>query len=1134
MGKVAYYTQRYADMMDRRMKLINDMLSGIRVVKAYAWEGAFTDAIGKVRDREIGVIRRHGYWTLVGLSTIFMQIPHLMQMATILAYVYGGGEISPSRIFVMIQLFQLLQQPLQGIPSALNALANLEVAQRRLGAFFKLAEIEQAVGDTLRGKPEPGLPAIELNEASYAWAPLNVEAWQVELPKSRVELAEEAKIAAAAAERAAAAEGEEKLARSGAGQGQGNGNGNGNGASAAAPEDVELDAVDGKAEAAAAGEVPAGQEKEETKFQLEGLNLSIPAGSLVGVVGTVGSGKSSLLGALLNEMHKLDGTLTVRGEVSYAAQQAWIQNNTLRGNVLFDKEYDPVWYDRVVEASELRADFKAMEDGDMTEIGERGINLSGGQKARVGLARALYSKADIALLDDPLAAVDTHVADHIFNEAICGLLKEQGTTTILVTNQLHRLPMCDIVIWMDQGKVKETGSFSELEAAGLDFAALMDRQGVQSEEAVEPEVPSAEEEELGKAEAGSEPGTPSGRGRLDSTPKGQGKSLHDDEERESGTVEWEIYRWYANHVGWKVCVLMGIFTSCQVYFPVFAQWSLAEWTDEAVSNPGFNDHDPYIQRYCILLCCGMMANAIWAAASAEGRATASASIHTELTASICRVPVAFFDVTPLGRVLNRFSKDVQSIDMLLMVMVSWMLVTFSAVFGSAVGIMLATKGFMAVVIIPVLYIYLQIANFVRCSSVDLQRLQSVSRSPLYSSFSEMLTGLATVRAFRMEPAFVSAHRRMLNSHLSSHFFSISAMPAWLTLRLNLMGATLMGSVAAFSKAWPEMSSAGGAGLGITYSMNISFMMMIAIFVGTVVETQMNSVERLKHYIHAVKHEAEPVIHETAPHTEWPSQGTIEIQDLVMGYRDGPDVLHSVTATITPGEKIGVVGRTGSGKSTLLLAMFRLLEARHGCIRIDGVDISTIGLHQLRSRLGIIPQDPVLFVGTLRYNLDPFQQHGDAALWAVLESVQLKPLVEGFEAKLEEAVEENGSNFSVGQRQLVCIARALLLNPQILMLDEATASIDSETDALLQKMIRQEFQTKTVLSIAHRLDTIIDYDRVMVLDQGNLVEFDSPERLLAKPGGVFAAMVASREGSTGHLTEMAREAAAARDTDVAKP
>jgi len=391
-----------------------------------------------------------------------------------------------------------------------------------------------------------------------------------------------------------------------------------------------------------------------------------------------------------------------------------------------------------------------------------------------------------------------------------------------------------------------------------------------------------------------------------------------------------------------------------------------------------------------MLCCGFAANAIWAVASAEGRAKASASIHKLLTYSVTRVPVAFFDVTPLGRILNRFSKDIQSIDMILLIMVSWALVTFNSVFACAVGILLATKGSLIVVIVPILYIYIRIANFVRCSSVDLQRLQSVSRSPLYSSFSEMLNGLATVRAFRKQERFIVTHRDMLNQNLSAHFMVMSAIPAWLTLRLQIMGATLMGSVAAFSKGFPEYSSAGGAGLGITYSMNISFMMMIAVFVATTVETQMNAVERLKHYIENIEHEAPLVIEETAPPAEWPSQGVIEIQDLVMGYRDGPDVLHGITAKVLPGEKIGVVGRTGSGKSTLLLAMFRLLEAREGSITIDGTNIATLGVKQLRSRLGIIPQDPVLFVGTLRYNLDPFNDHEDAEIWRVRTTTKPQP------------------------------------------------------------------------------------------------------------------------------------------------
>jgi len=480
-----------------------------------------------------------------------------MQCVTILIYVALDGEVSPSRIFTVMQLFQLLQQPLQGIPSGLQALANLQVANSRIGAFLKLAEIEVDKDDIITNEPvfsPPGEeePAVlEIIKGSYAWAPPMIEPWEAELPKNRVELAEQAKLEAKQKEEAAAAAANMK--------------------NETTSEDVKNASASSKdVELSVTGE----DKSEENGFKLEGIDLSLKKGTLVGVVGSVGSGKSSLLSAIMNEMHKVEGKLVTRGRIAYAAQQAWIQNNTLRGNVLFDMPYDPEWYKECLKASALMDDIKMMTDGDMTEIGERGINLSGGQKARVGLCRALYAQADIALLDDPLAAVDTHVADHIFQESILGVLKKAGTTTLLVTNQLHRLPSCDLVVWIEDGKIKETGTFAQLEASGLDFADLMDRQGVQANEQeakVDDETTKTGTSLERATSDASEPHstTSTGRDRVASTPMGdkKGKTLLDEEERESGKVEWEVYEWYAGHVGAPLMTCLVLFTTCQVHTP---------------------------------------------------------------------------------------------------------------------------------------------------------------------------------------------------------------------------------------------------------------------------------------------------------------------------------------------------------------------------------------------------------------------------------------------------------------------------------------------------------------------------------------------------------------------------------------
>lgn len=1077
-GKVAYFTQRYSVLMDNRMKLVNDFLSGIRVVKAYAWERTFVKMLAECRVKEVRMIRSHGYWTMVGLSSLFMQIPMLMQLITYSVYTWLGGEVTASRLFTAMQFFQMLNQPLMSIPTALTALSNYSVAVERLGSFLKLHEVTIDPDDERLETPAPaGGNAIEIRSAEFAWAPEELEAWQTELPENKVEKAAAAKLSAKKAE-------EEK--------------------------------AEGKGEEETQALELATTTSTKSAFTLKDISMSVPHGSLVGVAGPVGSGKSSLLEAVLNEMHKLAGTVAVRGRVAYASQQAWIRNATLKENVIFHAPWDEAWYQTVLNASALIDDIRIMPDGDMTEIGERGINLSGGQKMRVGLARALYARSDIILLDDPLAAVDTHVADHIFQEAILKVLK--GSTVILVTNQLHRLPFCDHVLAMTEGTITEQGTFEDLVASKGAFSKLMERQGVES-------IQNHVDEECEKGESKSEEGVVNGEGAT------KAKSLHEEEEREEGKVDWRVYLWYAKHVGYPLFGAVWFFITCQTFLPVFGMFEMQDWTNAVIDHQianlmtggtdSFSNNSYYLERFAAFMLAGTAATLVSSLCSAIGRARAAKTLHEGLTQSMARVPVDFFDTTPLGRILNRFSKDMQSVDMILMVMVTWALVTLNLVFSSFFGIIYSTKGVLAVIIVPIAIVYIKMLNFVRCSAVELQRIQAISRSPIYSAFSELLTGLSTVRAFGAEEHFEAAHVERLDKNLIAIFLSQACVPAWLAMRLQCMGALILFGVGLLSLVWPEMSSAGSTGLGITYAFNISHMMLIAVFVFTTVETQMNSVERLKHYSENLKFEAAEIIEETAPAEDWPNTGSIQIENLVMGYREGPDVLKGISADIKPSEKVGIVGRTGSGKSTLLLALFRLVEARQGRIVIDGIDIRTLGVRQLRSRLGIIPQDPVLFVGSMRYNLDPFNNFSDEQVWAALEQVQLRAVVEGLENGLDEEVQENGSNFSVGQRQLVCIARALLLDPRVLMLDEATASIDSETDALLQKMIRTSFRNQTVLCIAHRLDTIMDYDRVLVLRDGLIAEFDSPANLLKDPDGVFTSMV--QAGNEEHLVNLVQGA-----------
>jgi len=510
--------------------------------------------------------------------------------------------------------------------------------------------------------------------------------------------------------------------------------------------------------------------------------------------------------------------------------------------------------------------------------------------------------------------------------------------------------------------------------------------------------------------------------------------------------------------------------------------------------------------------------------SAEMRVGAARRIHVLLLKRLTRAPIGFFDITPLGRILNRFSKDLLAIDMMICMMLSWAVVIGGFIVFAGLSVIIATKGWLLIVMVPASIMYVRIFKFVRSSAVGIQRIQSTTRSPLTSTFQELLAGLSTVRAYRQEVRFQETNTAMMNQNVVSTFLSRVAQPTWLGLRLNCVGAVTQACCALHAVASESLGakqSAGLAGVGLTYSNVVSQMMIISISIVVGIETMMNSVERIKHYVTSVEPEASEYVAGVLPDPsagQWPNKGSVSFESLVTGYRDGPDILHAIKCEIKPCEKIGVVGRTGSGKSTIILSMFRLLEPRTGTIMIDGVDIKAIGLEQLRCNIGLIPQDPVLFTGSIRYNIDPFSKFKDEELWEALAAVHMKEAVLRLEKQLWQEVQEGGDNFSVGERQLFCIARALLRNPRILCLDEATASVDNETDAMLQELIRKQFKEKTVITIAHRLETIMDSDRVMVLDQGNLVEMDAPLKLLDNEDGIFSGLV--NAGNVQHLRAIA--------------
>ncbi|CAO2203471.1 unnamed protein product [Urochloa humidicola] len=842
---------------------------------------------------------------------------------------------------------------------------------------------------------------------------------------------------------------------------------------------------------------------------LRGVHLDIRTGALAAVVGMVGSGKSSLLGCILGEMRKVSGKVKVCGSTAYVAQTAWIQNGTIEENILFGKPMHRERYKEVIRVCCLEKDLEMMEFGDQTEIGERGINLSGGQKQRIQLARAVYQDCDIYLLDDVFSAVDAHTGTEIFKECVRGALKNK--TIVLVTHQVDFLHNADIIYVMKDGMIVQSGKYDELLRPGSDFAALVAAHDSSMElvesAAGDRELPLSRQSSI-KQSAADSPSSSSSSSIVAPPPaaaKAEKASarLIKEEERASGHVSLAVYKQYMTEAWgwWGPLAVVGVSVAWQCSLVASDYWLAVETSDEnaAAFRPSL-----FIDVYAIIAAVSVVLVA------ARSFLVAFIGLHTadkffkQILNSILHAPMAFFDTTPSGRILSRASSDQTNVDLFLPFFV-WMSVSMYITVISVLIVTCQVAWPSVVAIIPLVILNLWYRGYYLATSRELTRLESITKAPVIHHFSETVQGVMTIRCFRKEESFLQENLNRVNASLKMDFHNNGANE-WLGFRLELIGSFVLCFTALLMVTLPSnFVKPEYVGLSLSYGLSLNQVLFWAIWISCFIENKMVSVERIKQFTN-IPSEATWRIKDCLPDANWPTKGDIDVIDLKFRYRHNtPLVLKGITISIHGGEKIGVVGRTGSGKSTLIQALFRIVEPSEGKIIIDGVDICTLGLHDLRSRFGIIPQEPVLFEGTIRSNIDPLEQYSDDEIWQALERCQLKEAVASKPEKLDSSVVDNGENWSVGQRQLLCLGRVMLKRSRILFMDEATASVDSQTDAVIQKIIREDFSACTIISIAHRIPTVMDCDRVLVIDAGLAKEFDRPANLIERPS-LFGALV----------------------------
>lgn len=1085
--KLADTQKSTLDYSTDRLKTTTEILKGIKLLKLYAWENIFCDRVEETRGKELTCLKTFALYTSM---SIFMNaaIPIAAVLATFVTHAYiEEVRLSPSKAFASLALFHILVTPLFLLSTVVRFAVKALVSVQKLSEFLQSDEI----GDDSWRNGEMSMSLEVGKKYKYHGDTKAINR------KGRYRMDNY----------------EQPMRRQ---------------LRPTETEDVAVQVNDGFFTWGS------------NLSTLTDINIQIPTGQLTMIVGQVGCGKSSLLLAMLGEMQTIsgkvywsklpdyeilfDGSISKnRYSVAYAAQKSWLLNATVEENITFGSPFNKQRYKAVIDACSLQPDIDLLPFGDQTEIGERGINLSGGQRQRICVARALYQNTNIVFLDDPFSALDIHLSDHLMQEGILKFLQDDKRTLVLVTHKLQYLIHADWIIAMKDGSVLREGTLKDIQTHDVElyehWKTLMNRQDQELEKETEMESQTAlERKTLRRAFYSRE-----AKNQIDDEDEEEEVEEDDDDNMSTTTsrrskIQWKMCYCYLSSGGFLMVFLMVSSKLAKHSVMVAIDYWLVAWTSSRntpnqtflnATNYTCNDdtqnaqHCSYVPVF-IILCGAAIVLCLITSLTVEFLGVAAATnLHHNLLNKIIHAPIRFFDVTPLGQILNRFSADTNIIDQHIPSTLE-SLTRSTLLCLSAIGVIAFVTPAFLIALVPLGVAFYFIQKYFRVASKDLQDLDDSTQLPLLCHFSETAEGLTTIRAFRHEARFKQRMLELTDTNNTAYLF-LSAANRWLEVRTDYLGAGIV-LTAAVAAIW-STSQSGLVGLGLTYALTVTNYLNWVVRNLADLEVQMAAVKKVNSFLSTESENYEGSMDVSQVPEDWPQHGEIKIHDLCVRYDTMlKPVLKHVSAHINPGQKVGICGRTGSGKSSLSLAFFNMVDVFDGKIVIDGIDICKLPLQTLRSRLSIILQDPVLFSGSIRLNLDPECTCTDDRLWEALEIAQLKNMVKALPGGLDAVVTEGGENFSVGQRQLFCLARAFVRKSSILIMDEATASIDMATENILQKVVMTAFADRTVVTIAHRVHTILTADLVIVMKRGSIMEKEKPEILMEQEDGLFASFV----------------------------